>query len=44
MSRQVRPSPPSFVRNLFAGSYGPVERVRLIVTNAAATTATLVVE
>ena len=33
MSRQVRPSPPSFLRNLTAGSYGPLERVRLIVSN-----------
>lgn len=33
MSRGVNPSPNSFVRNLLAGSYGPVERLRVIRSN-----------
>ena len=32
-SRPERPSPSSFFSNLRAGSYGPVERVRVIVAN-----------
>jgi hypothetical protein len=33
MNRFVRPSPSSFLRNALGGSYGPVERVRVILTN-----------
>ncbi len=33
MSRRARPSPPSFLRNLGNGSYGPLERLRVIVSN-----------
>src|SRR2546428_710497 len=33
MSRRLRPSPSSFVRNLAAGPYSPFERMRLMVGN-----------
>lgn len=33
MSRQTRPSPPGFLRNLVAGPYGPIERLRVIAGN-----------
>ena len=33
MSRRLRPSPSSFVRNLAAGPYSPFERMRLMVSN-----------
>jgi len=33
MSRKARPSPNSFFRNLGAGSYGPFERLQVIVGN-----------
>jgi hypothetical protein len=33
MNRRLRVSPSSFVRNLTAGSYGPLERLRLIADN-----------
>lgn len=33
MRRPARPSPNSFLRNLTAGSYGPLERVRVIASN-----------
>src|SRR2546427_12650922 len=33
MSRRLGPSPSSFVRNLAAGPYSPLERMRLMVSN-----------
>src|SRR5437588_768558 len=33
MSRRIRVSPSSFMSNLAAGRYGPLARVRMIVTN-----------
>jgi len=33
MSRELRPSPSSFLRNFTSGSYGPIQRVRLAIAN-----------
>jgi hypothetical protein len=33
MRRRVRPSPPSFLRNITAGRYNPFERARLVIGN-----------
>jgi hypothetical protein len=33
MSRPARPSPGSLFRNAMAGSYGPMERLRVIANN-----------
>ena len=33
MTRRIRPSPFSFLRNVTSGSYGPLERVRAIANN-----------
>jgi len=33
VSRPARPSPNSFLRNARSGPYGPIERLRLIISN-----------